>query len=178
VSVKLDVYLKDERLPTHAQWQKAIKDAGFALILEEIDTRTHSGFVPARLGDQECGFEYDFYPLDVAELEEDAEMVGNRDGVVRFTTHGGAPADLLAAMLAAGVLTKCFDGVFQDQQSGEFATGDGVFDKMKRDEAAKWERGKRSAWKDGHLTDRRCPQCGCPLPSYRKTCKGCGFKAT
>jgi hypothetical protein len=30
------------------------------------------------------------------------------------------------------------------------------------------------AAKDAAITDKRCPSCGKPCPSYRKTCKHCG----
>lgn len=31
-----------------------------------------------------------------------------------------------------------------------------------------------TAAKDAAITDQRCPFCGKPCPSYRKTCKHCG----
>jgi hypothetical protein len=34
---------------------------------------------------------------------------------------------------------------------------------------------RAAAEKDAALTERRCPQCDSPCPSYRKTCKVCGF---
>ncbi|HYE20859.1 MAG TPA: zinc ribbon domain-containing protein [Tepidisphaeraceae bacterium] len=36
------------------------------------------------------------------------------------------------------------------------------------------ERLDQQAKADAQLTDRRCPACGKPMPSYRKTCKHCG----
>lgn len=33
---------------------------------------------------------------------------------------------------------------------------------------------RAAAMKDATLTSRRCPQCDCPCPSYRRTCKVCG----
>ena len=33
---------------------------------------------------------------------------------------------------------------------------------------------RREAEKDATITDRKCPQCGAPCPSYRETCKACG----
>jgi len=32
----------------------------------------------------------------------------------------------------------------------------------------------RAAASDAKITDRKCPHCGQPCPSYRKTCKHCG----
>jgi hypothetical protein len=37
---------------------------------------------------------------------------------------------------------------------------------------------RAAAEKDAALTSRRCPQCGAPLPSYRKVCKVCGSPAS
>jgi hypothetical protein len=36
----------------------------------------------------------------------------------------------------------------------------------------------RAAEADARITDRKCPQCGKPCPSYRKTCKHCGQKVS
>lgn len=54
-------------------------------------------------------------------------------------------------------------GLFEDPQSGEYTID-----------------GKEMAWPaeamaDAKITDRRCPKCKKPLPSYRKTCKWCGL---
>jgi hypothetical protein len=42
-------------------------------------------------------------------------------------------------------------------------------------EADRLAKRKAEAEKDATLTDRRCPSCGSPCPSYRKTCKVCGY---
>jgi hypothetical protein len=49
-----------------------------------------------------------------------------------------------------------------------------------REEASRKEREETArrlqevARKDALITDKRCPDCGAPCPSYRKTCKHCG----
>jgi len=43
----------------------------------------------------------------------------------------------------------------------------------RKEEQANWRR--RECEKDAALTDRRCPECGLPCPTYRKTCKFCGL---
>lgn len=40
-------------------------------------------------------------------------------------------------------------------------------------EAQERERDRLAAEKDAAITDNRCPHCGVPCPSYRKTCKAC-----
>ena len=108
------------------------------------------------------------------DLEELQSQIGDRDRAVTMVLHGGHMEDLNAAMCAAAVLTELGDGVFHDPQSGEFATGRGVFDLIRRNEEAERERGRRAAEKDARITDQRCLHCGAPCPSYRKTCKACG----
>jgi hypothetical protein len=173
MSIDLIVYLREGRLPTHSGWQSAIDREGLGLVLEEFDPRTSSGFRPCRLNGADCGFEFYFGRLE----DQDKELqdrIGDRDRVVTLLLHGGHKDDLEAAMGAAAVLTEVSDGVFYDPQGGRFASGRGVFEMMRAQEEAERERGRRNAEKDAAITNQRCPHCGAPCPSYRKTCKACG----
>ena len=181
MSVELFVYLRNDCVPSQLEWQAGIHTAGLKLILDEFSPCDHAGFLPCRLNGGQCGFEY--YLGAVADLVKDLEsedierlrkQIGERDRVVTLRLHGGRMDDLMAAMYAAAVLAELSDGVFEDPQSGEFATGRGVFELLRRNEDSERERGRRAAEKDAAVTDRRCPHCNAPCPSYRKTCKACG----
>ena len=50
-----------------------------------------------------------------------------------------------------------------------------VFAMVRRDKEAEAARRREAAEKDRDLTDRRCPQCAAPCPTYRETCKACGY---
>jgi hypothetical protein len=174
VSVHLYVYVRDDRVPTKADWQARLDKANSGLVLDEFDPRDHAGFLPCLLGGAECGFEYDLTRAD----DLDAEVrtrVGDRNRTVMFVLHGGRAGDLKAAMYAAAALTEISDGVFLDPQSGTIATGHGVFELIRSAEDEARERGRHAAAKDAAITDARCPHCGAPCPSYRKTCKACGL---
>jgi hypothetical protein len=172
MSIELHVYLREESLPTRAEWQAAIDRGEGKLVIDEFAPRAHSGFLPCRLNGVECGFEYSFDPLP----EQDEALrkpIGNRDRVVTLVLQGSLD-DLRAAMYGAAALTELSDGVYFDPQSGEFAIGRGVYDLIRRDEDADRARRRRAAEKDSGLTDQRCSHCGAAFPAYRKTCKGCG----
>jgi len=173
MSVELCVFLRDKNVPTKDRWQQAINDSGVDLVLDDFDPRVHTGYLPAKLNGKPTGFEYYFGSVEEA-FAERPERIGDRDRVLSFVLHSDL-TELKAAMWAAAVLTKHASGIFYDPQSDEYAEDGGVFEMIRRDEAAEQERRKREAAKDVARTDRRCPQCGSPCPEYRRTCKACGF---
>jgi hypothetical protein len=172
MSVELHVYIADNRLPTWKEWQSGLEQTGSQLVMEEFDTRSATGFRPCKSGDKVCGFEYYFESVEDLH-KEFRDKIGQRNRVITFRL-GASMDELDAAMLAAAVLTEMADGVFFDPQGGVFATGRGVFDMITQDQEARREWRRRKAEKDSAITDSRCPQCGAPCPSYRKTCKACG----
>ena len=175
MSVEVIVYIRDNDLPSHNRWQRAIDDEGIDLQMDEFSTREHLGFVPAKLNGQSCGFEYFFHPVEPSEEEDFGTELGGRDRSVCFRFHGNE-IDGQAAMLSAAVLTKLTNGVFFDPQGGGFATGDGVFTLVRQDEQSERDRRMRLAeQKWGHTTSRRCPTCRAPCPEYRNKCSVCGF---
>lgn len=104
MSVTLCVYLHEERLPSRDEWQRVIADAGGSLQLDDMPMAEHSGFLPARLDGEDCGFEYYYEPVDP---EQDADIlpsIGGRNRIVQLVMHGGCELDLRAAMLAAAAL--------------------------------------------------------------------------
>jgi hypothetical protein len=175
VSVEVCVYLRSRDLPSRDAWQRAIDAPGIDLQLDEFSPRELTGFLPAKLNGEECGFEYLYHPVDHDEAEEVLAEVGDRDHVVRFVTHA-SKLDGRSAMLAAAALTELVDGVFFDPQGGEFARGHGVFVLMEEwERAAREARMRRAEEKWGPITNRRCPKCGAPCPEYKKECSVCHF---
>ena len=143
------------------------------LKLDEFDTRDLDGFLPCRLDGTECGFEYSFHALEDQD-EEIRDRIGESDRVVTLTLHGGEMNDFKAAMYAAAALTEVSRGTYYDPQGDVTATGKGVYEVIRQDEERERERGRIAAEKDASFTNNRCPHCGAPCPSYRKTCKACG----
>ena len=141
--------------------------------MEEFDPRDFAGFLPCRLAGLECGFEYDFRPLE-ADDEELRDRIGDSDRVVEFVLHGGSQLDLTAALRAAAALTHLSGGIYYDPQSDQTATHRGVYDILHELEKAERTRGRLAAEEDAAMTTHRCPHCGAPCPTYRKTCKACG----
>lgn len=171
MSLDLFVYLKNKRLPTRDDWQAAIDASDVKLTLSDFDTRTFEDYVTCHLDGAECSFGYCF-----GLIEEDDETVADairgRDRVVTFNPGRGSQ-DLKAAMYAAAALTELSGGVFHDPQTGESAKARGVYELIRRDKEAECTRSRVEAAKDAAITNERCPHCGAPCPSYRKTCKAC-----
>lgn len=175
MSVELCVYLHDRDLPSRDAWQTAISAAGIDLQLDDFAPREHTGFLPAKLNGQNSGFEYYFQPVAANERDDVLAEIGDRDRVVLFVTHA-SEIEGRSAMLAAAVLTELVDGVFLDPQGDVFARGHGVFTMIEEGErAAKEARMRHAEKKWGHLTKRRCPECGAPCPEYKKRCGVCDF---
>jgi hypothetical protein len=187
MSVKLWVFLRDSDVPTQSAWQDSINRSSLHLLLPEFSPRDLTGFLPCSIDGAECGFEYflDFSrdvmdgqePDEEDEHEDEDELrtaIGDRDRVIQLVTHGGRKIDSQAQIFAAASLANMVNGVFYDPQGGDFAIGRAVFDIIRQSEEDKLERGRSAAEKDAALTDLRCPHCGAPCPSYRKTCKPCG----
>src|SRR2546425_10775574 len=65
----IQIFLRNERVPTLSDWNAAITAEGFDLVLEPFDLRTDDGYRPAMLKGQESGFEW--YLSPVAKLEEE-----------------------------------------------------------------------------------------------------------
>lgn len=172
LSVNLCVYLREERLPTREVWQAAIDAAGTRLNLDEFDTRSMDGFLPCRLDGADCGFEYSFHPLE-GQDEEIRDRIGNCNRIVILRFHSEMN-DYKAAMYAAAALTEISGGTYYDPQGELIATGNGVYELIRQDEERERERGRIAAARDAAITDNRCPHCGAPCPSYRKSCKACG----
>ena len=179
MSVDLCVFFSDAALPTRDEWQRVLEEEGTALVLDQFSPREDSGFLPATLNEEACGFEYSFGPItdeDFGDVRGELEEFGDFDRVVALTTHSNQ-LEGRAAMLAAGALAMFTGGVYFDPQGGNFVRIASV-----REFAAEAEAEER-AWrmeqavkKWGRVTDRHCPKCGAPCPEYKLKCAVCDYE--
>ncbi len=173
MSVETIVVLRDERLPTRDGWQRVIDEAGIELQLDEIpDLRMHSGYLPARLNGSDSGFEW-FYGKTCEVIGDGIEIPSGYGHAAAFVTHSDM-GELICALLAAGCLAIASGGLFFDEETGAFVSGDRSIEIAGRIKQSEKENKRRLAERDSSITDQRCPSCGAPCPSYRKTCKACG----
>ncbi len=114
------VFLRDAALPTVQDWNRAIKENGFNLVLDSFDLRNDDGYLPAWLRGEESGFEWYLEP--VANMDEDPEMdppflfkafIGDCDLAASLKFISQANEDVTSS-IAAAVLAKMTDGVFWD----------------------------------------------------------------
>ena len=127
MSVDLYVYLRDADIPTRAEWQQAIDEAGIDLVLdEEFSVREHEGgYILAQMGEEETGFEFDFESKEgsyVPSGPDAEEKIAAYDRVAAFR-FGGDLQECVAAMYAAAILTQLTNGLFCDAQIGELVDG-------------------------------------------------------
>jgi len=175
MAVEILVMLCDDRLPTCQEWQRAIDAAAIDIKLEQIDDlRSHSGFLPAQIDGNDSGFEW-YYGTIADVLDEGFEGPSEYDHAAGFVIHGDLQ-ELACALLAAGCLANAADGVFFDEEAGAFVSGDRAIEIARGIDKSERDRRYRLAAKDARITDQRCPSCGAPCPSYRKTCKVCGVE--
>ena len=127
MSVELYVFLESATLPDRDAWQHAINRAGHDLILDQhLQPRKNSGFVPVSYRGGATGFELDTGPSSdlVADMPpEAADFIGSgRDICVSFRV-GADACELIAASIAASVLTELSGGVLYDE-AGLIGAGD------------------------------------------------------
>jgi hypothetical protein len=147
-----------------------LDDAASGLMLDEFDPRTHTGYVPAKLAGDSTGFE--LFSGAVSQLSSiDLSTLSGRDRYLEFVTHSDF-SELKAASLAAAAVAKLADGIYFD--GTEFRKIDHVLMLVRESESEMKAWKRRRAEKDAAITSSRCPHCGAPCPSYRKTCKACG----
>lgn len=179
MSIVLYVFIHDSRLPTRDQWQQVLDNKGTALVLDDFEPRRLHGFLPAKLNDQECGFEYSFQPITVDDFEEILEEIpeiGDRNRVVTLRWHA-SELDMRAGNIAAAALAALTDGIYLDPQGGGYARGEDVYRLFSEEEIRHREtRMLRAIEKWAQITTRRCPQCGAPCPEYKAKCAVCEFE--
>lgn len=175
MSVHFCVYLRESVLPSHEQWQSAIRNAGHDLVLDDFSPTEHTGFLPTQLAGEECGFEYSFDPIVDDEVEDLRSVIGDRTHVVTFTWHS-SELDMRAAEIAASSLTDVANGIFFDPQSGAHAEGNAVHSLLAEERESERSRKLAEAERKwAKVTERRCPKCNARCPEYRGSCWVCGF---
>lgn len=176
MSVDSFFFLRDEKLPTIAQWQAALDKAGVGIVLEDIgDLRKHTGYLPASYGGQRSGFEWFYGPLAENFGGDAPDGLKGRQHVINCVTHSDM-TELVCGLVACSVLCQVAEGLFLDEESGGLVSASQALQMALGIETQEQERKKLAAEKDAATTSRRCPKCGSPCPEYRKTCKGCGFE--
>ena len=174
MSVHTLIFLRDDRLPTRDVWQQALDDAGTGITLDVVDNlREFSGFLPAKFDGEASGFEWYYGPVEEV-FDDKPSAVGEREHAIDFVTHSDLQ-ELVCATYAAGAIAKVADGLFYDEDQDAFVAGDRVLEIACNIVVQEREHRRLMAEKDADLTDRRCPECGAPCPTYRKTCKACGY---
>lgn len=119
MTVEIHVFLQDLQVPEREQWQKAIEEAGFPIVLDPaLDLRKDKGFSPTTYNGYASGFELYLEPAAnyLNSHPEIRENVGTRDKCVSFRW----PDDTVtaaAAITAAAVLTILTEGVYFDPEA-------------------------------------------------------------
>lgn len=109
-------------MPTPADWQAAIANAGFPVRLDcDFDADTFTGFLPCRVNGELSGFEYYSSKISVSEASE-LQVPASVDFSVTFQI-GSRPMELISAAAASSALASTTDGLLIDPQSGEEYSG-------------------------------------------------------
>tara|TARA_B110000196_G_C21115170_1_gene650084 strand:- start:132 stop:551 length:420 start_codon:yes stop_codon:yes gene_type:complete len=137
MSYDLNVFLNKSNMPTPKDWQAAIIEEGFDVLLDsDFDVDNFSGFLPCPVSGEESGFEY--YSSDLsAEEVKDLELSEDLDFSINFCIHSN-PLELLSALAASSVLAKISKGLLVDPQvgGGDFTHNNAVaWAKLKSSEA-------------------------------------------
>lgn len=138
MSVEIHVFMQDLQVPGREQWQQAIDEAGFPIVLDlALDLRKDRGFSPTTYDGYASGFELYLEPASnyLNSYPEIRENVGTRDKCVSFRW----PDDTVtaaAAISAAAVLTTLTEGVYFDPKANRVLTSDSVFEGIYEDLSA------------------------------------------
>jgi hypothetical protein len=127
MSAAIQVFIRDSRVPTVADWNAAIMAEGFDLVLDPFDLRTDDGYRPASLKGEESGFEW--YLSQVATSEElpafpFKAFIGDCDLKAQLLFTSYANEDV-ASSIAGAVLAKLSGGYYWDPETDRrFLQGD------------------------------------------------------
>lgn len=124
MSVTETVFLVRAQLPTRDEWQRALTQHGFSLVLDrQFDPARREGYVPCTLAGRDAGFEYVLQDIETYVAEQDfadhRAQLGKRDIAVSFVTRSRFE-HLQAAMAAAAVLATIADGLMWSDEAGDF----------------------------------------------------------
>jgi hypothetical protein len=134
MSVDSFVFLRDERLPSVHEWQRALDQTGTGIVIDPTDDlRSHTGYLPARYHGHKTGFEWYYGPAEEISGQL-PEAIGDRTHAVDFVTHSDMQ-ELICALVAGAILAKLADGLVFDEESGKFIDGDKALELARRAEA-------------------------------------------
>ena len=137
MAVDIFVFLDDSKIPTPAEWQRAIDEAEFDLELNpKFSPRDHSGYLPARLREADTGFEYLFESVEDSHGDLPPQ-IGDRETVAHFVLHGDQ-FEQLAALCAAAALAKSADGLMRDDATDAYVDGDAAVAIARQELEAGW----------------------------------------
>jgi hypothetical protein len=120
VSLELHVFLRRERLPDRAGWQRTIDALGLPIQLDiSLNPKTNTGFSPVNLKGTKSGFE--LYGGSTTELlsiyPHLRPDVGDRDAVLSFR-WGGDLKECGCVLGAAAALLDAFEAVAYYPEDG------------------------------------------------------------
>ncbi len=112
------VFIHSAEVPSASVWQAALDRLGLDLHLDQsIDSRSHTGFWPAKAAGHDTGFEFFAGPISDWFGGPVPAQAGGRDWVVDLVTHSDMQ-ELQAAMYAAAGLAEGSNGMVFDETSG------------------------------------------------------------
>ncbi len=121
MSLTQTVFIARSKAPTAKAWARAIRARGFPFAMyDDFDLETHSGFLPCHLDQRRDGFEYFWSAIDDGELDARVKRkIKAFDTAITFKT-GSSQLGYDFAVAAAGVLTELTDGMYLNDESGDF----------------------------------------------------------
>ena len=123
MSITTRVLLDPDRMPSAAEWARAIREQGFEMdFVVPFDPWSQSGFLPCLHQGQPAGFEYDVSPHSAVADEVRRAAGPERTLEVTFVTHSEM-RELVSGMIASGVLALLADGIVWSDESGESVSG-------------------------------------------------------
>ena len=123
MSIAIEVYLQQHRLPSVEAWQKSITQADFDLTLDILSPlQEQSGFQPVLYNGFSTGFELYFGSVEDGLDPLLLQAIGDR-GLVATFRFGGDINEAKAATVASGALAQLCDGILYDTESGTFVSG-------------------------------------------------------
>ncbi|MEM7430480.1 MAG: hypothetical protein AAF351_00945 [Pseudomonadota bacterium] len=134
MSMELFVLFAAGSAPDLQAWKAALAERNAPVsIIEEVDLSTHSGFLPMRLEDKDTGLyflieDFDELAVSIPALKE----VSMEDPVVYSLSFGGHMDEGAVAFYSAFALTAELGGIAFETQSGEFMSGDKLFEAAKQ----------------------------------------------
>jgi hypothetical protein len=133
MSMELYVLFAMQDAPSLDDWKRALSEHSIPVsITEEVDLRTHSGFLPMRLEDTDTGlyFLVDDYS-DLAAHFPQLTNVSIEDPVVYSLGFGGHQDEGAVVFYSAYALAVAFNGIAFESQGGTFVNAESLLEAAK-----------------------------------------------